>query len=150
MRNIDIRLHKEYCDVLMQFGTLSYTANCILHACEIGAIDLFDKPVAPPKDGTQKCIITIDNEWYERLLDDFGPRNTHISLRRLLYWFVDNEVYNDIGLRVDTTKLTKLNTRFEREKANCIQQLKKLQTLCTNNSRSKLQQIIQILIEVER
>lgn len=150
MRNLDIRLHKEYVDVLTQFGTLSYTTNCILSACEIGAIDLFDKPVAPPKDGTQKHIITIDNLWYEQLLDDFGPKNMHISLRRLLYWFVDNEVYNDIGLQIDATKRTVLDTRFAKEKANCIQQLKKLQNLSTRNSRRKLQEIIQSLIEVER
>lgn len=150
MRNLDIRLHKEYVDVLTQFGTLSYTTNCILNACEIGAIDLFDKPVAPPKDGTQKHIITIDNLWYEQLLDDYGPKNMHISLRRLLYWFVDNEIYNDIGLQIDATKRTVLDTRFAREKATCIQQLKKLQNLSTRNSRRKLQEIIQSLIEVER
>lgn len=150
MRNLDIRLHKEYVDVLTQFGTLSYTTNCILNACEIGVIDLFDKPVAPPKDGTQKHIITIDNLWYEQLLDDFGPKNLHISLRRLLYWFVDNEIYNDIGLQIDATKRTVLDTRFAREKATCIQQLKKLQSLSTRNSRRKLQEIIQSLIGVER
>lgn len=150
MLNLDIRLHKEYCEILTQFGSLSHVTNCILHACEIGAIDVFDKPVAPPKDGTQKCIITIDNVWYEGLLKDFGAKNSRISLRRLLYWFVDNEVYNDIGLQIDATKINKIDTKFVREKASCIEQLKKLQHLCTSKSRYELQQIIQSLIEVER
>lgn len=150
MRNLDIRLHKEYYDVLVQFGTLSYTVNCILAACEIGAIELFDKPKAPPKEGTQKHIITIDNPWYEGLLDDMGAKNSHISLRRLLYWFVDEEVYTLIGLEPNTNNKTILDSRFARIKADCIQQLLKMRDVSSRATIVKIDDILRQLKEVER
>ena len=79
-----------------------------------------------------------------------GAKNSHISLRRLLYWFVDEEVYTLIGLEPDTNKKTILDNRFARIKADCIQQLLKMRDVSSRATIVKIDDILRQLKEVER
>lgn len=94
---LSVYLHKDRADVLKTFGTLDEVVNRILDACDEGAFDIEGKPECEPRDGAARYNIKITNESYINMLQSFGVKSKRISLRRLLYWFVDNEVYDELG-----------------------------------------------------
>ena len=102
---INIHLHKEIADSLRCFGDLSTVVNRILQAGADGLIDIMDKDACPDKDGCEHCRIDITEPNYLELYKTYGPKNRRISLRRLLYWFVENEIYDELGWQTVNTKI---------------------------------------------
>ena len=93
---ISLYLHKDIVDILSMYGDLTSVVNAVLDECASGRIDLQDKPPCRPRDGAGRYNVIVDNEYYESMVDMFGIKSKNISVRRLLYWFVENEVYNDL------------------------------------------------------
>lgn len=128
MRTIDVRLHKEYADILMAFGTLNEVVDILLSYVENGEIDMESLPQPPPKDGCSKYMIIVNNAYYENELDTYTTRSSKLSLRRLLYWFVDNEMWEMFPI-VQKNKYIPADPRVEKFKQNyahCIYSLEKL------------------------
>lgn len=98
-----IYLHRQVKDVLNCFGSLTDVINRILQEGANGRIDIMDKPPAPPRDGAARYDVIITDPNYLELIEQFTPFSPRISLRRLLYWFVENEVYNDLGWEQDAS-----------------------------------------------
>ena len=94
---LSVYLHKDRADVLRTFGSLDEVVDRILSACDEGEFDIENKPECEPRDGASRYNIKITNESYIDMLKNFGVKCKRISLRRLLYWFVDNEIYADLG-----------------------------------------------------
>lgn len=94
---LSVYLHKDRVDVLRTFGSLDEVVDRILSACDEGEFDIENKPECEPRDGASRYNIKITNESYLDMLKNFGVKCKRISLRRLLYWFVDNEIYTDLG-----------------------------------------------------
>ena len=112
---LSIYLHKDRVDILKTFGDLNNVINRILDACDEGYIELENKPECEPRDGASRYNVIITNENYIELLGFYGVKNKNISLRRLIYWFVDNEMYNELDwepindyIDSDTVKINKL------------------------------------------
>lgn len=103
---LTVRLHEDYYNVLRIFGELSDVVNSVLNHCTAGSITCMDKPKAPPIAGTNRYEVDIINEDYLNLLQTYGARSSHISLRRLLYWFVDMEMYNELNFQVNKHGIT--------------------------------------------
>ncbi len=95
--NVSIYLHKPIVETLLCYGSLEDVTNKILDACESGEIDIMDKPKVPPREGAGRYDVNIHSDFYIELLSTFSPTSPRISLRRLLYWFVENEVYDTLG-----------------------------------------------------
>lgn len=102
---VTVRLHEDYYNMLRAFGELNDVVNTILNHCSAGDISCMDKPQAPSLVGTARYEIDITNEDYVKLLKTYGQRSQRISLRRLLYWFVDMEVYNELSFVVNKRSL---------------------------------------------
>lgn len=94
---LSVYLSSEIHDVLSCFGTLDEVVDKILVAGSQGIIDIMQKPPAPEKKGGRYYNVNIKNEEYFSLVETYGTKSSKISIRRLLYWFVENEVYNDLG-----------------------------------------------------
>lgn len=94
---ISIYLHNYITDVIKTFGTIEEVVNRILDAADEGLIELEDRPVCEPREGASRYDVEVTNENYLQLLQVYGVKSKRISLRRLIYWFIDNEVYNDLG-----------------------------------------------------
>ena len=89
-----IYLHSPIVETLKCYGELSEVVNKILSLCEQGIIDLVDMPRCPDRSGASRFDINVTSEYYLSLVESFPPNSPRISLRRLLYWFVEQEVYD--------------------------------------------------------
>ena len=95
---VSIYLHKPIAETLKCFGDLSDVVNKIYDAAGEGIIDVMDKPKVPPRDGASRYDVDITSEYYMELLTAFPANSSRISVRRLLYWFVENEIYELLNL----------------------------------------------------
>ena len=110
---ISIYLHRPIVETLRCFGTLTEVVDKILSAGDDGTIDIMDKPPAPDRNGAGRYDIDVTNENYLSLLETFSINSPKISIRRLLYWFVDNEMYNELDWEISSNnkdkRLVKIN-----------------------------------------
>lgn len=94
---VNLYLHKPIVETLRCYGNLEEVVNRILDAGTAGLIDIMDKPACPPRDGASRYVIDITNADYIDLSINYPPNSCKLSLRRLVYWFVENEIYNELG-----------------------------------------------------
>lgn len=92
-----IYLSNEIIDVLQCYGTISDVVNKILECAADGLFDVMDKPTPPPKQNGKQVIIDVVEPNYLELIEMYSIKSSRISLRRLIYWFVENEIYADLG-----------------------------------------------------
>lgn len=85
-------------EVLTCLGpSLDDVVNKILAYGEQGLFDLEEKPPVGAKTGGKYCTINITNQHYIDMVATLGLKNNTISLRRLLHWFVEEEIYEECG-----------------------------------------------------
>jgi len=96
----EVYLHLQVVEVLRCFGELSDVVNDILQAGADGIISLMDLPAAPPRDGSGRYPVTIRQQDYLDLLDIYGYNNPRVSLRRILYTFVEEQQYELLGWKM--------------------------------------------------
>lgn len=94
---MSVYLSNEVRDILSCYGTLDEVVDKILIAGSQGIIDIMEKPSAPEKRGGSNYQINIQEPDYIELVETYGAKSSKISLRRLLYWFVENEMYDQLG-----------------------------------------------------
>lgn len=92
-----IYLSNDVKDILECYGTINDVVNKILECGAEGLFDIMDKPTPPPKENGKQIIIDVIEPNYLELVEMYGTKSSRISLRRLLYWFVDNEMYVELG-----------------------------------------------------
>lgn len=88
-----IYLHKHIAETLQCYGDLSEVVNKILDASEQGIFDVVDMPKCESREGATRYNINVTNQTYLSLVESFPPNSPRLSLRRLLYWFVEQEMY---------------------------------------------------------
>lgn len=143
---LSIYLHKDRVDILRTFGdNLSDVINKILDESDNGAFDIEDKPECESRAGACRYDIRITNENYVNMLKSFGVKSKRISLRRLVYWFVDNEIYNDIGWEATNTYLDTDSIRFNKKLDNIISDLTSLSITSTDFEREAIDEVIDSL-----
>jgi len=126
---ISVYLHKEIANTLKLFGDLSYVTNLILQYGAEGYYDICNKPNIVDRGTASRYTIDVTEPNYLNLLAIHSPNSPKISLRRLLYWFVENEMYNEVGMTVNKYKdirtsvsklIEQLNTMKEEPKRDAI------------------------------
>jgi len=80
--------------------SLNDVVNKILAYGEQGLFDLENKPPVGTRTGGKHCTINVTNQHYIDLVATLGEKNNNISLRRLLHWFVEEEIYEECGWEV--------------------------------------------------
>lgn len=99
---------------LKAHGGVNYAVNYILELCENGYIDIENKPRCHSRDLDRRVNIEVTNSYYLNLLYNTG-NSSKISLRRLIYWFVDNDMFSAYEtvykLDVDELHRTKIEMR---------------------------------------
>ena len=97
---MSLYLHDEIYAILRCYGPLNEVINRILDAGTAGAFDIMDKPRVPDRSGARRFDVDVDNEEYLSLLRKHGYNSTRTSLRRLVYWFIENEMYEILDWEV--------------------------------------------------
>ena len=92
-----VYLHKYVVDTLCLFGDLSEVVNRILQEGADGNIELIDRPPCKNREGAGRYNITINQPDYIDMLQYYPVNSPKLSIRRILYWFVDFAVYDDLG-----------------------------------------------------
>lgn len=94
---MSIYLSNDVADILRCYGTIDDVVHRILVAGAEGLIDIMEKPTIAEKKGGHYYKVNIKEPMYLELLELYGTKSSRISLRRLLYWFVENEIYEELG-----------------------------------------------------
>lgn len=108
---LSVYLSKDIHDILSCYGHLDDVVNRILKAGSEGLIDIMNKPSAPEKKRGSNYEIHIEEPDYIQLLETYGVKSSKISLRRLLYWFVENEIYEELGWEISDSYSNHRNTK---------------------------------------
>lgn len=100
MRVVDVRLPREYLQILETYGTLSDIANKALEEISKGNLpEIADMPALGYNDSHfAKKLISVENEDYETLVATYGPHSSRISLRRLFVYLVESEAIQILDL----------------------------------------------------
>lgn len=97
MKTVALFLHPYVLNYLKSAGDIEVVINAIVNTvyCN-GDYDFSEYVDVPPRDPTCKQVrVTIYNDEVCDLLDACGSNSRRFSIRRLLYWFIDNEIdYN--------------------------------------------------------
>ena len=102
-----IYLHDYVIDILHYFGNLEEVINKMLNDLFAAGIDITNKPKPPNRDDAKRLTVRVTNSEYLKLINLFGINSSVISLRRLLYWFVDNSVYTDLNWTANSYNIDK-------------------------------------------
>lgn len=91
-----IYLHRYVVDTLSLFGELSDVINRILQEGADGKIQLVNRPPCTNRKGAGRYNVNITQQDYLELLEYYPVNSSKVSIRRLLYWFVDFEIYEQL------------------------------------------------------
>ena len=123
---LSLYLHSYITDVLLTYGTLDETINKILDAADEGYFEIENKPSCENRDGANRYNVTVKNDTYLSMLKIYGVKSKAISLRRLVYWFVENEIYNEVGWEPINDYTNRDNAKWNKQLDKVLNELDKL------------------------
>ena len=89
---VSVYLHQSILDELTCYGDLDEVVDKILTLGERGIIDLENRPPCRPRADAKRVTVNVHNSYYITLVRSYPPKSSQISLRRILYWFVENDM----------------------------------------------------------
>jgi hypothetical protein len=123
---LSVYLHSYIVDKLRMYGKLDDVVNAILDEADNGMFDILDKPNCESREGASRYNIEVTNETYLSLAETFPLGSSRISLRRLIYWFVENEMYDECGWTTDNILSRKNKTKVLKKILDLKENSKKL------------------------
>jgi hypothetical protein len=130
---LSVYLHRDRVDVLKMFGDLNDVINRILDESDEGHFDIMNKPIPPSREGAARYNVVINNENYLHMLKMFGIKSKQISLRRLVYWFVDNEIYDTLDWTPVSDFVNYDNVKINKQIDEVINKIDKLSFFVTDD-----------------
>lgn len=143
----NVYLHKYVIDILSQFGEIDTVINHIVDAGMAGAFSMQDLPKAPDRTPGEMTQLQVDihNVEYNELLGSRGGRSMTYSLRRIIYHFVDNEIYSELGWE-PVASAAEMSS-FTRRLANLITDAMRLHRSCPFTLRPYCNKVLTALKE---
>lgn len=100
MRCVNVRLPKQYIDILQMYGSLDDVTD---KALDMVYTDLLppinEMPAVSTLPNACKRVIRVTNEEYDDNCKLLGPKHHANSIKRLLTYIVDNEIYLNWPMR---------------------------------------------------
>ena len=104
---VKVSLPVDVLEIMKQFGTPSEVTDRILAAGEEWYFDMENCPAYETSCRNVRIPITVTNQYYEELVFTRGEHSNKVSLRRIISYFIYNELYNELGWEpVDSTSET--------------------------------------------
>lgn len=95
----NLYIHPSAADVLYCFGEIGDVVNRIIDELYARNVDIESccREPAPDQSGCRHYKVDIKNADYEALRAAYPAKSSKVSLRRLVNWFVVNEMYFEWG-----------------------------------------------------
>lgn len=127
-------LHSDISDVLKSYcGTIERAIDDILTEYDLGNIDIENCPQCRPREGANRFNVNITNKTYLQMVELYGVKSKRISIRRLLYWFVEYEIYDELGWQPKENFVDNVTKRKDRLITNILSDLTKLKIHMSKN-----------------
>ena len=143
---VSLYLDEYILEVLKAFGDLNTVVNKILE-CTSQTVDIGSLPVAPASKECKRVEVVIEEPTYLSYIQTMGRKSKKLSLKRLIYWFVNNEQYNDYGFEPVETVDTRKNKYYIRvsEFLNFVNLLEKY--YCDSSVCDKVRESLHLVME---
>lgn len=138
---MSVYLHQEYYDYLSCYGNIEEVTNRILEAAR--DLDIESMPNAPSRTGAKRLNINVTSEWYLEELCARPVNSPLYSVRKILYYAVDNELPTVWGWKVSKDYRNKKEDRIRKHLDNAISNLEHAQLLMSNDMREQVQSIVE-------
>lgn len=136
MKKYSVYLHQDVIDVLECFGKISDVLTKMMKT--LVQTDLLDGETlgtAPSREDARRIEFFVD--------DDTVLQLTGLPFRQIIYWFVENEVYDQLGWEPVREYREREKTRITNGFDRVLSELSKLNSLVNNS----LQDVIDTLEE---
>lgn len=140
-----IYLHREIANTLRCFGPLDEVVNRVLAAGAAGQFDVMDKPPCPGRETATRYNIDITEPCYLAILQQYGPHSTRVSIRRLLYWFVEQQVYEQLGWRTTNRYTDERRKMAVRKTRQAIDAMERAYKFCDGSYKELAERLTQQL-----
>lgn len=147
---VSVYLHEEMRAILCCYGTLDDVINRILDAGSEGEFDIMDKPNIGAREGARRFDVDIRNEEYLELMRSYPPNSSKISLRRLIYWFIENEMYEMLGWEPVNDYVDRSEVKKNKLIKRVRQDLEALITVVDSDNYSNVETALQIIKDLEK
>lgn len=147
---VSVYIHEEIRAILCCYGELDDVINKILDAASAGEFDLMDKPNIGVREGARRFDVDVHNEEYLELMRTYPPNSSKISLRRIIYWFVENEMYELLGWEPVNEYRDRSDVKREKLIKRIRQDLESLLTVIDADNYDKIESILQIIKDLEK
>lgn len=147
---MSLYLHDEIHSILRCYGTLDEVINRILDAGTAGEFDFTDKPRVPDRTGARRFNVDVQNEEYLTLVKYHNYNSPKTSLRRLVYWFVENEMYDILEWEVVNNYTDRYYEKRKKLTKRIRQDLETLSNISTAEDFDKIDTALKIIKELEK
>lgn len=140
MRCVNVKLPKSYIDILEMYGSLDSVTDKALNMVYTDQLPpINEMPAVPVLSDICKRVIKVTNEEYDDNCKLLGPKHHSNSIKRLLTYIVDNEIYLNWQMR-ETASDT-----YSKRLLECIGRLDKLSQIAPLQDRKKINEVLTIL-----
>lgn len=124
---LNIYLHRNIIDLMKRFGDdLGEVADRIIEDMQRNGDEYIDLPDGPPREGAVRTVIDVTNREFLEMMEILGKNSGRVSIRKVIYWFFDNEKYAEYGWKYNyigkdkKLKLMCAYDLFERRLNECV------------------------------
>ena len=140
MRCVNVRLPKQYIDILQMYGSLDDVTDKALDMVYTDALPpINEMPAVSTLPNACKRVIRVTNEEYDDNCKLLGPKHHTNSIKRLLTYIVDNEIYLNWPMRKTASDT------YCKQLLECIGRLDKLSQIAPLQDRKKINEALTIL-----
>lgn len=149
MIKVNIAIDNSYYNILRLFGTMDEVVDKALKLVEQGEIDFERCPQIPTTKNCRHIVVAISNPYYEELRALHGATSSKISINRLLYYIVDNELYYTYGWERNFELSKDQKRQVESWKCDIMYRISKLSRLLVSHEQQvSLQKAFDIIKEL--
>lgn len=149
MIKVNVTISEDYYKILRLFGTMDEVVQKALVLAEQGDIDLENCPYVQQFGRLKHIVVTIDNAYYESLRSLYGATSPKASINRLLYYIVDNELYEAYGWKQVNKYNEENEAKIEGYKSTILHNINRLSKMLTRTEQQdKLKQAYDLISDL--
>lgn len=143
-------LRPDVVETLMMFGNIHDVTNRILQEGENGSFSLEDIPASEVSKNKVRVNINVTNEYYLSLLETYGIRSPRISISRILTWFVDNEIYNELEWNIVNDFISKKDKTIKNSIDKLLNEMNKLKFKLNDQEKALVVHAMELISRIRR